>query len=102
MADDVLVILQQAVAKEEQRAKFYTEVAQRTCNPLAQATFNILASEEAKHKEYIHRFYSGMMEKKHWPDMSECATELPGRWPQRRARSGRRSARATWRKWSRE
>jgi len=75
MADDVLVILQQAMAKEEQRAAFYTEAAQKTCNSLAQATFNILAGEEQKHKDYITRFYNGMMEKNQWPDMSECQGE---------------------------
>ena len=72
MADDVLVILQEAMAKEEQRAEFYTEAAQKTCNSLAQATFNVLAGEEQKHKTYISRFYNGMVEKKAWPDMSAC------------------------------
>ena len=75
MADDVLVILREAMAKEEQRAQFYTEAAQRTCNSLAQATFNVLAGEEQKHKGYINRFYTGMVEKNVWPDMSACEGE---------------------------
>ena len=75
MADDVLVILQEAMAKEEQRAQFYTEAAEKICNPLAQATFDVLAGEEQKHKGYINRFYTGMVEKKAWPDMSECQGE---------------------------
>lgn len=75
MADDVLVILQQALTKEEDRRSYYEDAAQRAANPLAQQTFAFLAQEEDKHAEYIQQFYEQMKAGQGWPDASECSEE---------------------------
>lgn len=75
MSDDVLIILQQAINKEEERKAYYDEAAQRVCNPLAQQTFEFLAKEEGKHAVYARRFYEKMQAAKGWPDFAECGDE---------------------------
>ena len=75
MAADALVILQQALTKEEDRRSYYEDAAQRAANPLAQQTFTFLAQEEDKHAEYIQQFYEQMKAGQGWPDASECSEE---------------------------
>lgn len=75
MANDVLVILQQALNKEEDRKAYYEDAAQRTCNPLAQQTFTFLAGQEAKHAEYIKAYYEKMERDGIWPDPAMCDAE---------------------------
>jgi len=75
MADDVLVILQQAINKEEDRRAYYEDAAQRACNPLAQQTFEFLAREEGKHAAYVQAFYGRMLADGVWPDPSICEEE---------------------------
>jgi rubrerythrin len=75
MPDDVLVILQQAINKEEDRQAYYEDAAQRVCNPLAQQTFRFLAGEEKKHADYVKSFYAKMQAEKAWPDASLCEEE---------------------------
>jgi len=72
MADDVLVVLQQAIVKEQERQAFYEDAAQRTCNPLAQKTFAALGQWEADHKQYIQAYYEKMQAQVGWPDPAEC------------------------------
>jgi rubrerythrin len=75
MADDVLVILQQAINKEEDRQAYYEDAAQRACNPLAQKTFAFLAAQEKQHAQYVKSFYAKMEAEKAWPDASLCGEE---------------------------
>lgn len=72
MADDVLVILQEAINKEEDRQAYYEDAAQRACNPLAQQTFAFLAKQEQGHAEYIRRYYDKMRAEQSWPDPALC------------------------------
>lgn len=72
MADDVLVILQQAINKEDDRRAYYEDAAQRACNPLAQQTFLFLAREEARHAEFVRAYYEKMEQEGEWPDPSMC------------------------------
>lgn len=75
MANDVLVILQQALNKEEDRQAYYEDAAQRACNPLAQQTFAFLADQEAKHAGFIKAYYAKMEQDGVWPDPSMCDAE---------------------------
>jgi rubrerythrin len=72
MAADVLVILQQAINKEEDRCAYYEDAAQRACNPLAQQTFLFLAKEESRHADFVRAYYEKMEKDGSWPDPSMC------------------------------
>ena len=75
MSEDVLVILQQAINKEEDRQAYYEDASQRACNPLAQQTFGFLAKQEQSHAAYVRSYYEKMEAGADWPDASLCADE---------------------------
>lgn len=75
MSDDVLVVLQQAIAKEEDRQAYYTDAAQRVCHPLAQKTFYALAEQERQHADHIRAYYEAKKTQAGWPDPSECGEQ---------------------------
>ena len=75
MADDVLVVLQQAINMEQDRKDYYEAAAEQACNALAQQTFAFLAAQEGEHAGYITRFYTEMQETHEWPDTSLCGEE---------------------------
>lgn len=75
MSNDVLVILQQAITKEEDRRAYYTDAAQRVCHPLAQQTFYALAEQERGHADHIRAYYEAKKNQDGWPDPAECGTQ---------------------------
>ena len=72
MADDVLVVLQQAVNKEQDRQAYYEDATQRVCHPLAKTTFSALAKQEKMHAEFLMSYYEKMKVSAGWPDPVEC------------------------------
>jgi rubrerythrin len=75
MSDNVLVILQQAITKEEDRQAYYEDAAQRVCHPLAQQTFLALAHQEQAHAEFVRAYYEKMKAEAGWPDPAECGKQ---------------------------
>lgn len=75
MTDDVLVILQQALNKEQDRQAYYEDAAQRVCNPLARQTFAFLALQEQKHFQLVQSFYTAMHAARAWPAAAGCRAE---------------------------
>jgi rubrerythrin len=72
VSDDVLVIMQQAIAKEDDRHTFYADAAAHVRNPLARRTFEFLAGDELKHKWYIQAYYEKRRATNQWPAPEEC------------------------------
>lgn len=75
MSDSVLVILQQAIVKEEDRQAYYEDAAQRVCHPLAQRTFAALARQEKAHADLVRAYYEKMEAQAGWPDPAECGPQ---------------------------
>ncbi len=76
MSASLLEVLQEAIKLEDDGHSYYLDVAQRTRNALARRTFEVLASEEAKHRSYVESYYRVQQERSAWPSMEEVGVEV--------------------------
>jgi len=75
MGETLLSLLQEALKLEDDGRSYYLDVAQRTRNPLARRTFEVLADEEAKHRSYVEAYYRAQERCAEGPSMAAVGVE---------------------------
>jgi len=56
---------------EDDGRQYYLQATARAQNPLAKKTFQWLAEQEQRHKQYFVAYYQAMEEQHDWPPMSQ-------------------------------